>query len=286
MEDEGLSPSSLGTSPPSFATKMRLSSWLFAAGLAAEVAALGASNMPRYKVKPYTREPLQDIVTWDQHSIFVRGERVMFYSGEFHPFRLPVPGLWLDVFQKIRAMGYTGVSFYPHWALLEGKRGEFSAEGVFAFEPFFEAASQAGIYLLARPGPYVNAEISGGGFPGWVRVQNTCAQRGILTRPPPISCKELPAGQGQRMKATSKLLNCMRAQWGKSLQQLRSRMAVQSFYCSPRTSTTRVPAISTRVQIQSICRSSRISSEMLASLSRSLSTITTTETLPLARQPL
>lgn len=49
-------------------------------------------------------------------------------------------------------MGYTGVSFYVDWALLEGTRGEFRVEGVFALEPFFEAAQQAGIYLLARPG--------------------------------------------------------------------------------------------------------------------------------------
>ena len=63
--------------------------------------------------------------------------------------RLPVPTLWLDVFQKIKAMGYNCVSFYPDWALLEGKRGEFSADGVFAFEPFFDAAMKAGIYLIA-----------------------------------------------------------------------------------------------------------------------------------------
>ena len=35
-------------------------------------------------------------------------------------------------------------------------------------EPFFEAAKEAGIYLIARPGPYINAEVSGGGFPGWL----------------------------------------------------------------------------------------------------------------------
>lgn len=38
-------------------------------------------------IKPYKRAPLQDIVTWDEHSVFVRGERVMLYNGEFHPFR-------------------------------------------------------------------------------------------------------------------------------------------------------------------------------------------------------
>ena len=63
--------------------------------------------------------------------------------------RLPVPGLWLDVFQKIRSLGYTGVSFYVNWALLEGDPGTFRAEGVFDLDPFFEAATQAGIYLLA-----------------------------------------------------------------------------------------------------------------------------------------
>ncbi|KAI4592309.1 hypothetical protein KJ359_011368 [Pestalotiopsis sp. 9143b] len=108
-------------------------------------------------------------VTWDEHSIFIRGERVLFFSGEFHAFRLPVPSLWLDVLQKIRSLGFTGVSFYVDWALLEGKPGEYSAEGVFALEPLFEAASKAGIYLLARPGPYINAEVSGGGFPGWMQ---------------------------------------------------------------------------------------------------------------------
>jgi beta-galactosidase GanA len=83
----------------------------------------------------------------------VYGERIFVFSGEFHPYRLPVPDLWLDVFQKVKALGFSAVSFYVHWALLEGKPGEFSAEGVFAFEPFFAAAKQAGIYLIARPGP-------------------------------------------------------------------------------------------------------------------------------------
>jgi beta-galactosidase GanA len=63
--------------------------------------------------------------------------------------RLPVPGLWLDVFQKIKALGYNAVSFYVDWALVEGKQGDFTAEGIFAWEPFFEAAQEAGIYLIA-----------------------------------------------------------------------------------------------------------------------------------------
>jgi hypothetical protein len=26
-------------------------------------------------------------VTWDEHSVLVNGKRIMFMSGEFHPFR-------------------------------------------------------------------------------------------------------------------------------------------------------------------------------------------------------
>jgi beta-galactosidase GanA len=82
---------------------------------------------------------------------------------------LPVPDLYLDIFQKIKALGYNGVSFYVDWALLEGKPGVYRADGVFDLQPFFDAAQEAGIYLLARPGPYINAEVSGGGFPGWLQ---------------------------------------------------------------------------------------------------------------------
>jgi beta-galactosidase GanA len=53
----------------------------------------------------------------------IHGERIMVFSGECHPFRLPVPELWLDVFQKVKALGFSAVSFYTDWQLLEGEPG-------------------------------------------------------------------------------------------------------------------------------------------------------------------
>lgn len=55
------------------------------------------------------------------------------------------------------------------WGALEGKPGDFSAEGPLVIEPFFKAAQEAGLYIIARPGPYINAEATGGGFPGWLQ---------------------------------------------------------------------------------------------------------------------
>ncbi|KAH8594370.1 glycoside hydrolase superfamily [Bisporella sp. PMI_857] len=146
---------------------MRLTRALAALVLSAQAIALSIGGQ-RIQIERGS-DGLQNIVTYDQHSLKVNGERIFVFSAEFHPWRLPVPDLWLDVFQKIKSLGFNTVSFYVHWALLEGEPGQYRADGIFAFEPFFDAAKQAGIYLIARPGPYINAEASGGGFPGWLQ---------------------------------------------------------------------------------------------------------------------
>ncbi|KAI0886184.1 glycoside hydrolase family 35 protein [Annulohypoxylon maeteangense] len=114
-----------------------------------------------------SRDVLEGLVTWDKHSMIIRGERIFIFSGEFHPWRLPSPGLWLDIFQKIKALGFNAVTFYTYWGLVEGTPGQVRFDGVFALDEFFKAAAEAGIYLIARPGPYINAETALGGFPGW-----------------------------------------------------------------------------------------------------------------------
>jgi hypothetical protein len=53
---------------------------------------------------------LQKVVTWDNGSLLINGERIIIMSGEFHYQRLPVPELWLDVFQKFKANGMNAVS--------------------------------------------------------------------------------------------------------------------------------------------------------------------------------
>src|SRR5271170_4283844 len=88
-------------------TKMvlfRLALFALFSFLAAQASGLTIGRNPKVVIVPYKKALLQNLVTWDDHSLFVRGERIVFYSGEFHPFRLPVPGLWLDVFQKGKKM--------------------------------------------------------------------------------------------------------------------------------------------------------------------------------------
>jgi len=107
-------------------------------------------------------------VEWDQYSLSVGGKRIVVWSGEIHPFRLPDPGRWRDVIQKMKALGFNGVSFYFDWAYHSAAPGVYDFSGVRNVERVFEIAEEEGMYVIARTGPYVNAELSGGGFPGWM----------------------------------------------------------------------------------------------------------------------
>ena len=104
--------------------------------LAALAAGSNATSIGTRPSQFHDRALLQDIVTFDSHSLFINKERVTIFSAELHPFRLPVPSLYPDLFQKVKAMGFNMVSFYVDWALLEGKPGEFQSEGALDLQPF------------------------------------------------------------------------------------------------------------------------------------------------------
>ncbi|KAF2476740.1 uncharacterized protein BDR25DRAFT_375819 [Lindgomyces ingoldianus] len=111
---------------------------------------------------------LTKVVSWDSHSLLINGERVIIMSGEFHYQRLPVPELWLDVFQKFKANGMNAVSIYFFWSYHSAFRGtyDFTTPGK-DIQLMLDMAKQAGLYVIARPGPYCNAETSAGGLALW-----------------------------------------------------------------------------------------------------------------------
>ncbi len=110
-------------------------------------------------------------VTYDHYSLKLDGERIYLWSGEFHYWRLPSPDLWRDVLQKMRAAGYNATSIYFDWAYHSPKPGVYDFTGVRDIDRLLDIADQVGIYVIARPGPYINAETDSGGFPGWLTTQ-------------------------------------------------------------------------------------------------------------------
>ena len=107
-------------------------------------------------------------VTYDQYSLKVGGKRVFITAGEFDPWRTPSPSLWLDDLQKMKADGYNAVTVYFDWDYSSPGPGVYDFSGVRDMNEFLNMAQQAGLYVIARPGPYINAETDGGGIPSWV----------------------------------------------------------------------------------------------------------------------
>ncbi len=110
-------------------------------------------------------------VTWDRYSLKLDGKRLMVWSGEFHYWRLPSQSLWSDVLQKIKAAGFNTISIYFDWAYHSPKAGVYDFTGIRDVNKLLTIAQDAGLYVIARPGPYINAETDAGGFPGWLITQ-------------------------------------------------------------------------------------------------------------------
>ncbi|CAK5268305.1 unnamed protein product [Mycena citricolor] len=137
--------------------------------------ALGSSSHHKSTLQLRNSTGLTDVVSWDPFSLSIMGQRVFILSAEIHPWRLPGnPELWADLFQKVKANGFNTVSFYTHWALhfptptTNNSHGDFQPNTYRDMELFIQEAKNAGLWLIARPGPYINGETTGGGFPGWV----------------------------------------------------------------------------------------------------------------------
>jgi len=103
--------------------------------------------------------------------MIIGGERTFIWSGEMHPFRIPSVALWRDTLEKMKAIGFNTVSFYFDWGYHSPAPGVYDFTGVRDMDRLLDIADQVGLYVIARPGPYINAEADGGGFPAWLATQ-------------------------------------------------------------------------------------------------------------------
>ncbi|GAP88114.2 putative beta-galactosidase B [Rosellinia necatrix] len=112
---------------------------------------------------------LTNLVQWDHYSFHINGQRLFVFSGEFHYWRYPVPELWRDLLEKVKAAGFNAFSIYNHWGYHNPLPGVLDFEsGAHNFTEIMTLAKDLGMYMIIRPGPYINAEANAGGFPLWV----------------------------------------------------------------------------------------------------------------------
>lgn len=141
-----------------------LSRWLGILAFAASFLPIGLVQGQNVTEWPIHDNGFNKVVQWDHYSFIVNGKRLFVFSGELHYWRIPVPELWEDILEKIKAAGFTAFAFYSHWGYHSpnNKTLDFTT-GAHNFEPLLELAKKVGLYVIVRPGPYVNAETNAGG---------------------------------------------------------------------------------------------------------------------------
>jgi beta-galactosidase len=85
---------------------------------------------------------------------------VPFYAGAMHYWRVE-PAAWAACLATMRRVGLRLVETYVPWRVHDGRGFTGGAD----LGRFLDAAHAAGLGVVLRPGPHVNAELTGFGFP-------------------------------------------------------------------------------------------------------------------------
>ena len=92
------------------------------------------------------------------------GKYEVLLCGSLFYFRLH-RSVWKDRIEKLKRAGYNCVDVYFPWNYHEKEDGTFDFTGERDIGYFLDELSKAGIYVIARPGPYICSEWNGGGIP-------------------------------------------------------------------------------------------------------------------------
>ncbi|MES5822924.1 beta-galactosidase family protein [Streptomyces sp. RG80] len=105
------------------------------------------------------------------------GRPVRLLSGALHYFRVH-EAQWGHRLAMLRAMGLNCVETYVPWNLHEPRPGAY--DDVEALGRFLDAAREAGLWAIVRPGPYICAEWENGGLPHWLTGRPRTGDREYL----------------------------------------------------------------------------------------------------------
>ncbi len=98
-------------------------------------------------------------------------KQVSIISGELHYFRV-LRKRWEPTLKYLKKVGFNFVTTYVPWIWHELDEGKFDFNGTTDEKrdliAFIKYARDIGLYLILRPGPYINAEYDGYGIPHWV----------------------------------------------------------------------------------------------------------------------
>lgn len=112
------------------------------------------------------------MISWKDRQFYKDGEPIEIHAGSIHYFR-SMPEKWRELLMKLKNCGLNAVETYCAWNLHEPSPGVYNFSGRLDLERFIKTATELGLYIIIRPGPYICAEWEFGGFPAWL-LEDEC----------------------------------------------------------------------------------------------------------------
>lgn len=115
------------------------------------------------------------MIKMSKNEFQIDGKAQLIIAGEVHYFRIPVER-WEETLVELKAAGMNTVSTYMPWIIHEEVEGEYDFDGHKKANQdlisFIKLVQKLDLYLIARPGPFIMAELKNEGIPYWVREKN------------------------------------------------------------------------------------------------------------------
>lgn len=122
-------------------------------------------------------------IDWTSKCMLIDGIPRVIVSAEFQYFRVPDETRWRPLLAAIRAAGFNAVRIYVHWGYHSPAEGKFILTGNRDLRYLLELCTELHLWVIPAPGPYICAEVQGGGYPIWLIAKRHLRIR-HLTNPP------------------------------------------------------------------------------------------------------
>jgi beta-galactosidase len=124
-------------------------------------------------------------VRLDRSGLILGEERVPLVAASVHYWRLS-RAAWRPALEAVRELGVRLVDTYVPWSVHERAQGEYDfgqVEPRLDLTGFLDIVRELGLLAIVRPGPHVNAELTGFGIPHRVLWNEACQARSPAGRP-------------------------------------------------------------------------------------------------------
>ncbi|MDU2241918.1 MAG: beta-galactosidase [Paenibacillus sp.] len=109
----------------------------------------------------------ESVVSLSGQAVSIHDESVILLCASLFYFRIP-PELWQERLEQVREAGYNCIDVYFPWNFHEPHEGIWDFTGMRDADTFLRLAGEAGLWVVARPGPYICSEWDGGALPSYL----------------------------------------------------------------------------------------------------------------------